>query len=232
MEIFASVLRLMIIIAALIGTHGDIVINPVPDDAVIESVTQFTYYDYYYGYSINCDERDDLSDASVANTVLTGDYTKNEGSFGARYTCGELLVPGYIESAFSGPQITPSTFRIGISTMRRGFKAERGSPTHETLRDCCGATHCPGCFQSSPKCALRIWVLPSSESIRQPSLRWKGYCRLCYQIDCRNTCRNGEYASEYLSRSQYNGLINSDVSCAQCLAGTFNTCVVKGSCTW
>lgn len=176
-----------------------------------------------------------------------------EGTFkppeGATRTCSQLLTSEYINTRIrdrnrywpDGVLYTPGQFqaRTYDATNNPG-NTRVGSAIFQTKDDQYALNRMPACCQTGtcqankcftpvkPNCIAWIWPGTGTDN----RIQWIGPCSACTQIDCGNTCANGEYADAYTQLDSITGLRVPSVVCTACPRGTFNTCRNNKNCTW
>ncbi len=179
----------------------------------------------YFQYSIDCSSSD-LKDSSAPNSPRT--YSATAGGQDTEQTCAKILTAEYLRDIIISQLLKASG--DDLRTRPVLLVPDTKSLPLEKIKDCCGSTECQGCFQTSLRCAARVWH-PNDRN-NQKRIFWKGLCHLCAQVDCGNTCPNGKFAQTFMTRDKVNHLMNLVMQCKDCEPGTFNTCIFSDTCRW
>jgi hypothetical protein len=140
---------------------------------------------------------------------------------------GTLYTPGQFQADVWKTKRNPNTARVGKATLQ----TQDAKYNLDRMPACCPEGTCDSkkCFSPVTKDCW-VWVWPGTGTDNR--VQWMGQCHVCNQIDCGNTCANGEYANAYTQFDKLTGLREPSVVCTACPPGTFNTCTQAGKCTW
>lgn len=182
----------------------------------------------YFEYAIDC-STSDMADKQAPDAPQTYHLT---GTRDTGESCSKVLTTEYLNRYITTREVVLDSSipnKIGGRTKPVDLVPENVSQSLWLLKDCCGGSTCSkGCFEYNTKCVVRVWSPDDSKH----RMFFKGWCNLCLQKGCNNICQNGQFAEAYMTKDGVNSLLDSTPVCKACLAGTFNTCFDKETCSW
>jgi hypothetical protein len=175
-------------------------------------------------YTLTCSKEDDVVGKAARDKLEAFNEMYNDKN--TFLPCASILKAEYLNPKIVVNAIVGS--KMNYRTGPAKFITADSKYDIAKMKDCCPTKTCTkGCFEPVvPGCLLWIW---NGEDKR---ILYVGLCDSCIQKECVNTCSNGQYVAEYSRVDLVTGQRDREANCTSCPLGTFNTCVLKPTCTW